>query len=101
MPLATDMSLIHHALTERVIGIYYDVYAELGQGFLEKLCQQAMVIALREAGLSVREHVSFPVMFRGRLLGDFIADIVVNDLLLLEIKATSALHPWHEAQALN
>ena len=95
------MTLVHHELTEQIIGIYYNVYAELGHGFLEKVCQQAMVIALREAGLPVRERVLFPVTFRGQSIGDFISDVVVNDLVLVEIKATSALHPWDEAQALN
>jgi hypothetical protein len=61
------MPLIHHELTEQIIRIYYDVYTELGHGFLEKVCQAAMVIALRAAGLSVLEHESFPVTFRGHL----------------------------------
>jgi GxxExxY protein len=95
------MELLHHDLTQRIIGVYYDVYAELGHGFLERVCQQAMVIALRDAGLRVAERVPFPVMFRGELLGEFFADIVVNDLILAEIKATSVLPPWVEAQALN
>lgn len=101
MPVVRGMVLLHHDLTEQIIGVYYDVYAELGHGFLEKLCQRAMVIALREAGLSVLERVPYPVTFRGELLGDFYADIVVNNLILLEIKAVSALGPWDDAQALN
>ena len=60
-----------------------------------------MVIALRDSGLSVVERAPFPVTFRGELLGDFFADIVVNGLVLLEIKAASALSRWDEAQALN
>ena len=95
------MVLLPHDLTQRIIGVYYDVYAELGHGFLERVCQQAMIIALRHAGLRVVERVPFPVMFRGELLGEFFADIVVNDLILIEIKATSVLPPWVEAQALN
>jgi GxxExxY protein len=95
------MALLHHALTERIIGVYYEVYAELGHGFLERVCQQALVIALREAGLSVAERVPFPVTFRGHLLGDFFGDIVVNGLVLVEVKAASSLHPWDEAQVLN
>ena len=95
------MPLMHHELTEQIIGIYHDVYTELGHGFLERVCQAAMVIALRAAGLSVLEHESFPVTFRGHLLGDFTPDIVVNNLVLVEIKAASALHPRDEAQALN
>jgi len=95
------MALLHQELTERIIGVFFEVYAELGHGFLEKICQRAMVIALRDAGLSVVERVPFPVTFRGELLGDFFADIVVNGLVLVEIKATGGLRPWDEAQALN
>ena len=95
------MTLLHHELTERIIAVFYDVYAELGYGFLEKIYQRAMIIALRDAGLPVVERNPFPVTFRGELLGDFFADIVVNDLVLVEIKAISALRPVDEAQALN
>jgi GxxExxY protein len=93
--------LIREQLTEQIIGVYYEVYRELGYGFLEKVCQRAMVIALTEAGLVVAERVRFPVFFRRQLLGDFISDIVVNGVVLVEIKAASALHAWDDAQALN
>jgi GxxExxY protein len=95
------MPLLHHDLTEQIIGVYYDVYGELGHGFLEKICHQALVIALREAGLRVVEQVPFKVSFRGRILGEFFADAVVNGLILVEVKAASSLHPWDEAQVLN
>ena len=95
------MQLLHYDLTEKIIGVFYDVYRELGSGFLERICQSAMVIALREAGLTVLEGVSYPVHFRGQLLGTFRPDIVVNDLVLVEIKSKSALHPHDEAQAIN
>ncbi len=95
------MELLHHDLTERIIGIYHDVYTELGYGFLERLYQQAMVIAMTESGLAVAQRVAFDVRFHGRLLGDFYADIVVQNLVLVEIKAASMIHPKGEAQALN
>lgn len=91
------MPLLHASLTEQIIGVYYDVYAEL----LERICQSALIIALREAGLSVVEQVPYQVKFRGHLLGKFFADAVVNDLVLVEVKAASSLHPWDEAQTLN
>jgi GxxExxY protein len=93
--------LLDYEMTEQIIGIYYEVYAELGYGFLEKVCQRAMVIALRRAGLTVKECSPFPVWFRGHLLGDFFTDIIVNGLVLIEVKAASSLHPWDEAQVLN
>ncbi|HEY7058425.1 MAG TPA: GxxExxY protein [Vicinamibacterales bacterium] len=95
------MEFLHSELTERIIGVYHDVYSELGYGFLEKLYQRAMTIALREAGLSVSRDTRFDVMFRGHCLGQFFADLIVENRVLLEIKATSALQPSDEAQVLN
>ena len=95
------MELLHRELTERIIGVYFDVYTELGFGFLERVCQTAVVIGLRQAGLRVEQNVSFAVWFRGQLIGYFIADIVVEGRVLLEIKAKSALHAFDEAQAIN
>ena len=95
------MPLLHASLTEQIIGVYYDVYAELGHGFLERICQSALIIALREAGLSVMEQVPYQVKFRCHVLVKFFADAVVNDLVLVEVKAASNLHPWDEAQTLN
>jgi GxxExxY protein len=77
------------------------VYSELGYGFLEKLYQRAMAIALTEAGLFVSRDTRFDVMFRGHCLGQFFADLIVENRVLLEIKATSALQPSDEAQVLN
>src|SRR4051812_1771220 len=76
MPLSIGMTLLHEEVTERIIRIFYAVYNELGYGFLEKVCQRAMVISLAEAGLAVEENVRFEVWFRGQLIGEFIADIV-------------------------
>ena len=101
MPPSIGMTLLHEDITERIIKIFYAVYNELGYGFLEKVCQRAMVIALIEAGLGVEENVRFEVWFRGQLIGEFIADVVVNRVVLVEIKANSTFHAWDEAQALN
>jgi GxxExxY protein len=95
------MPLLHQDLSQRIIDIFYQVYAELGHGYLEKVCQTAMVIALNEAGLAVVERMPFEVWFRGRLIGQFFADLVVNGIILVEIKSTSALRPWDDAQAIN
>jgi GxxExxY protein len=93
--------LLHRDLTEKIIGVYYDVRRELGTGFLEKVCHRAMVIALRQAGLQVEEQVRLPVYFRGILIGDFSADIVVNGLVLVEVKCFTVLEPRHKAQVMN
>jgi GxxExxY protein len=95
------MELVHQDLTERIIGIYHDVYSELGYGFLERIYQVAMIIALTESGLAVNQHAPFEVRFRERVIGAFYADIIVEDRVLLEIKAASAIRPHDEAQSLN
>ena len=97
----TPSKLIHGELTERIIGVYHDVHYEFGDGFLEKLCQRAMVIGLLEAGLKVTEGVGFNVHFRGHCIGQFFPDIVVNDLVLVEVKSLPGLEPRHKAQVIN
>jgi GxxExxY protein len=95
------MALLLQDLTAKVIGVYYDVYGELGQGFLESVCQTGMEIALRERGLSVVEHPTLEVNFRGQIIGDFVPDMVVDGCLIVEIKSCRSLQPAHEAQLIN
>ena len=95
------MELLHRDLTEKIIGIFYDVYNETGAGFLESVVQAALVIALRSAGLTVLERVSFPVFFRGEIIGEFFPDAVVNDVVLVEVKSKNTLVNRDEAQAIN
>jgi len=92
---------IHRKLTEKVIGVFYDVYNELGFGFLESVYQSAMIQALRSVGLKADGQTKLPVYFRGIVVGDYIADIVVESKLLLELKAADDLASAHDAQLLN
>ena len=98
---ADERGFRHSDLTELVIGIFYEVYNELGQGFLENVYEQAMAIALRAKGLEVQNQVPVPVWFRGQKIGSYEADLVAAGVLLLELKACRALDPSHEAQLLN
>jgi GxxExxY protein len=66
--------LKHHELTEKIIGIFYDVYNELGHGFLESVYEQALALALAQAGMRVERQVPVSVWFRGQQVGDFRAD---------------------------
>jgi len=91
----------HAGLSEKIIKIFFGVHNELGYGFSEKVYQNAFGIALRENGLKVDEQVPIKVYFRGHLVGEFFADMVVNDLILLELKSVSAILEEHEAQLLN
>jgi len=101
MNAETRGSLEHAELTDRIIRVFYDVYNELGPGFLESVYLNAMVIALREVGLKVRQESPIPVRFRGHTVGDFRADLIVNDRVICELKAASTLESAFEAQLLN
>lgn len=88
-------------LTEQIIGIFYEVYNELGFGFLERVYEQAMAVALKERGIDFHQQVSIPVWFHGQTIGSYEADLVVNKVVLLELKACKALESAYEAQLLH
>jgi GxxExxY protein len=88
-------------LTEKIIGLFYDVYNELGYGFLESVYEQALLIALRQAGLDVEAQVEIPVRFRGLEVGNYKADLQVDRKVLIELKAARSLEKAHGAQILN
>jgi GxxExxY protein len=92
---------LHSEVTEKVLGIFFEVYNELGGGFLESVYQEALRIALIQDGLRAAVEVSVPVYFRGEIVGNFRADLVVNDCVLLELKAISAFDREHEGQILH
>ena len=93
--------LKHSNLTDKIIGVFYDVYNELGHGFLESTYSEAMALALTESGLANAREVPVPVWFRGRKVGQYFADLVVESNVLLELKATRTLESAHEAQLLH
>lgn len=93
--------LLHGKTTDRIIQDFLDVYNELGHGFAESACEKAMEIALTDAGMRVQRQVPIKVFFRGRVAGEFIADLLMEGLVLVELKAARALDPAHEAQLLN
>jgi GxxExxY protein len=98
---SSPSNLKHAELTDKIIGVFYDVYNELGQGFLESTYAEAMVVALEEAGLAATREVAVPVWFRGRKVGQYFADLLVNNVVLLELKAGRTLESAHEAQLLH
>ena len=94
-------SLIHGGLTSEILEVYYHVYNTLGYGFLEKVYENALIISLKKKGLYPARQVPLKVYFESELVGDYFADIIVNDSVIVEIKAAESLHPSHEAQLLN
>ncbi len=97
----TNEQFRHSELTETIIGTFYEVYNELGHGFLESVFENSMAIALRAKGFDALQQIAIPVHFRGILVGDFQADILVNRVVLLELKAVRSIDPAHIAQLLN
>jgi len=91
----------HWDLCHQIVGVFYSVYNELGHGFLEAVYEEALAIGLTEAGLHVTRQVPTPIWFRGRTIGEYKADLIVNGVVLLELKATKSLDSSHEAQILN
>jgi GxxExxY protein len=91
----------HQEITEKIIGAFYEVYNELGHGFLESVYEQSMAIALCEAGLQVVRQAPITVHFRGQMVGDFRADLLVNNQVIVELKAARAIESAFEAQLMN
>lgn len=88
-------------LTGAIIGAFYCVHTHLGGGFLEAVYANALTVVLRDAGLQVEREVPFEIVFRGRVVGRYRADLVVEARVIVEVKAGRALEPAHAAQLLN
>ena len=96
-----DMELQYEEITKAVIGCAFEVINELGAGFLESVYEKALLLALRQKGLSVIAQHPVKVMFRSVCVGDFSADIFVEGKVIVELKAVKAIAPEHQAQIIN
>ena len=94
-------SLLKPELSRTVIGAFYATYNELGPGFPETVTRRALAIVLREAGLPVLEEVSLPVWFRGQLIANFRADMIVANKLIVEVKVAAEIAAHHRVQLLH
>ena len=88
-------------LTETILRCCFDIMNELGSGFLESVYKNALFIALKEKGLKVIAEKKFEVSFRGRLIGVYIADLVIEESVIVELKCCEALIGEHQAQLIN
>lgn len=95
------MELLEKDLTEKVIGACFEVSNELGTGFLESVYRKALIIVLLQLGLKASEESALKVFFRGQIVGDFYADVLVENRLIIELKAVKSLTAEHEAQLIN
>jgi GxxExxY protein len=95
------MSLLHESITSTILKVYYEVYNELGYGFLEKVYQNAMYLELKSRGFKVEAQKQIKVYFKKQLVGEYYSDLLVEDKVIIELKATELLMNIHVAQIMN
>ena len=88
-------------LTEKITGCAYEVYNKMGFGYLESVYEKCLLIELKRAGLTAEAQKPIKVQYDGEIVGDFIADIVVNDTVIIELKSVRRIVKAHEAQLVN
>lgn len=88
-------------VTEKIIGSAYTVSKNLGFGFLEKVYENAMILELKDKGLKVENQKSLKVFYRNQVIGDYYADLYVENSIIVELKSTKAIEESHKAQLLN
>ena len=92
---------LHKELSQQIIGAFYDVYNTLGYGFLEKVYENAFLYELKIIGLNANPQVPIEVFYKGIRVGQYYADLVIEDKIIIELKATETLCEAHEFQLLN
>ena len=92
---------LHSEITEQIIKAFYKVYNTMGYGFLEKVYEKTLMIELKKMGLEAQRQIEIKVYYEGEEVGDYKADIIVEEKVILELKAADTLCEEHEAQLLN
>lgn len=95
------MKLLHQALTDCIIKTFYEIYNELGYGFLEKVYQNSLYLELKNKGFKVEAQKKINVYYKGIAVGEYYADLIVEDLIILELKAADCIVKEFENQILN
>jgi GxxExxY protein len=95
------MELEHKEITEQIIGAAFEVYRVLGYGFLERVYQRAMQVELRARGLEAQLEPAIDVHYKGNLVGEYRADLLVNNVVIVELKTAKSYLPDDEPQLLN
>ena len=96
-----NQTYLHSDLTSSILEVYYKVYNTLGYGFLEKVYENAMCIELRKRGFKVQQQQAIEVFYEEENVGEYFADIIVNDTVILELKAVAKIAYEHECQLIN
>ncbi|SRR6266540_3074348 len=87
----TDVKILHKDLSYKLVGLAMQVYNELGHGFLEKVYENALMLVLKRKGIEAQQQAPVTVHFRGEVVGDFVADILIENQIILELKAVEKL----------
>lgn len=95
------MELLYKEITDKIIKSFYNVYNELGFGFLEKVYENAMIHELLKNGLFVEKQKQIKVYYDGKEVGEYFADLIVENSVIIELKAAEALCEEHEYQLIN
>ncbi len=100
--MSTDkMELLHQDITDKLIKAFYKVYNELGFGFLEKVYQNALFRELIAMGFYCEKQKQIKVFYNGQIVGEYFADLIVNNCVIIELKASETLVKEHELQLIN
>lgn len=94
-------AFLHEDLTRMIIEACFEVSREMGVGFVEAVYENALLVALRQKGLKVEQQIPLKVRFRNVVVGEFRVDVLVEEKVLLELKAVSRIAPEHKAQTIN
>ncbi len=93
--------MLHEGITEKVIGVFYEVYRELGAGFLEKVYEEAMAIEFRKRGIKFGRQVGIGVCYKNESAGDYVADFLVEGEVIVEVKSKRSIEKFDDAQVIN
>jgi GxxExxY protein len=99
--IKSDKNFLHAELTDKIIACAYDVYNQLGFGFSEKAYENSMMIKIAQKGLTAFQQALVNVFFEKQLVGEFFSDILVENKVIVELKAISTLQKAHEAQLIH
>lgn len=97
----TNREILHKDLSYKIVGLAMQIHSELGFGFLEKVYENSMMVLFRRENIMAKQQVPISVSFDGEIVGDYYADIVIEDKIILELKAIEKITDAHKAQALN
>lgn len=96
-----EQEILYKDLSYKIVGLAFEAHRELGFGFLEKVYENALMVLFQENGIKANQQVPILVPFHGQIVGEYIADIVVEDSIILELKALDRISEIHKAQTLN